>query len=302
LDVSKLEAGLLGAWRKPGHLIDVVQHVLPALERKAEVRGVSLEVAIDEPLPMVYCDGEKLGRVIINLVVNAIKFSGEPGIVRLWAKDDAQAKEVVIGVTDNGPGIDEEYLETIFGRFKQLGTDVRSSTKGFGLGLAIAKELVALNFGTMNVESELGRGSTFSFTVPWAEPVEVATRYLSQIAQRHEKAATVTLVKAQVEEAVGEDLCGEVDAFLSYLLRRNDMLFRLGTREWLFLLLTPEIELDRFLERVETMRLATNRNRPCGPLPPIQCTTDGSWQVSRWRDAIIARVLEHCGLTEASYG
>ena len=76
-------------------------------------------------------------------------------------------------MTDNGNGISSENRQAIFLRFKQLGESIRSSTKGFGLGLNIAKELVELNLGHITLESEIGHGSTFSFTLPPADPAEV---------------------------------------------------------------------------------------------------------------------------------
>jgi signal transduction histidine kinase len=81
LDVSKLQAGLLSTWRKNGNLTDILRHLRPALESKAQIKDVQLEFRIAPDLPAIYCDGEKLGRVLINLVVNAIKFCGNPGHV-----------------------------------------------------------------------------------------------------------------------------------------------------------------------------------------------------------------------------
>ncbi|MGE4003924.1 MAG: response regulator, partial [Planctomycetaceae bacterium] len=79
LDVSKLESGLLGAWRRPCRLADIVESLCPPLAKKAEVKGIAFEVAIDRSLPAVNCDAEKDGRVIIKLVTNAMKICGEPG-------------------------------------------------------------------------------------------------------------------------------------------------------------------------------------------------------------------------------
>ena len=224
LDVSKVEAGMLGAWRRNCRVADVVRHVMPALALKAQVHGVKLETDVSPRLPAVYCDGEKLGRAIINLTVNGIKFSRQPGVVRLWVQDQPEAREVVVGITDNGPGIDEEQQTAIFKRFKQLDTNIRRSTKGFGLGLCIAKELIELNLGTMNMVSKVGQGSTFSLTVPWADPIEVTTRYLKQLAVQPRKSPTVSLLRAEVDEAVDDSLCNDADAFeLFAAAQRSDV-------------------------------------------------------------------------------
>jgi hypothetical protein len=299
LDVSRLEAGLLGAWRKNCRVIDLVRHVLPELERKAAVRGVSLETAVDENLPPIYCDDEKAGRVIINLVVNAIKFCRDPGVVRLWAEESRRPKEVVIGVTDNGVGIDERNRNTIFKRFKELRTDVRRSTKGFGLGLNIAKELVELNLGVMRLESKVGQGSTFSFTIPLADPVEVSERYLAQLAALHNESATVSVLMATVEDSVADSLCDEVDAFFHYtLLRRHDALFRVGERAWLYLLLASEFELEHYLDRAKQARVEANRNRPRRALPAVHFDIEGSWRVTESRHEIVACVRRYCLASE----
>ena len=181
LDMSKLEAGMLGAWRKDNQVEDILTHVRASLERKAAVRNVALQWAIDDNLPLVYCDDEKVGRVLTNLAINAVKFCGNPGLVQVAARTDERAGNVVFSISDNGPGIDEDSLASIFHRFKQLDSDSRGSTKGFGLGLNIAKALVGLNFGQLSVESQLGKGSTFSFTVPITDPIEVTKRYLHRI-------------------------------------------------------------------------------------------------------------------------
>ncbi len=140
LDISKLEAGMLGIWRQPCRIADIVDHVGPSLTRKSIVKQVVLQFDIPDDLPDVYADDEKIGRVIINLTVNAIKFCGQPGRVQVWAKYAEQEREVLVGVRDNGGGISPENLTLIFQRFKQVGGNPRGSTKGFGLGLNIAKE------------------------------------------------------------------------------------------------------------------------------------------------------------------
>ena len=119
--------------------------------------------------------------------------------MRVWARPRPGDGEVVVGVSDNGPGIDKKHLAKIFRRFSQLDNNVRTSTKGFGLGLSIAKELTTINLGAMRVESEPGRGSTFSFTVPYAIPREVVSRYLARRSARPTVSACVSILVASVD-------------------------------------------------------------------------------------------------------
>jgi hypothetical protein len=289
LDSSKLESGLLGAWRRPCRLSDVVESVCPPLAKKAEVKGIAFEVDVPETLPAVYCDAEKIGRVIINLVTNAMKFCGKQPTVRLWAQQEPEQGALVVGVTDNGPGIDEESLSEIFKRFKQLKTQLKSSTKGFGLGLNIAKELVELNFGDMSVQSRAGEGSTFSFTVPLDHPPGVIERYLKRIHSLRDGESVVALVRARVDSSTTDADAEDADAFFNYLLRRNDLLFRAGTHQWLFVLPVPRSELADFMDRAYSEWEKTNRNRPFGPIPRFEMQVEGAWMVEGNTDAILDR-------------
>ena len=305
LDVSKMEAGLFSVYRKNCRVASIADHVLPGLKRKCTVKGLTLDVDIDRNLPEVYCDDEKLGRVIINLAINAIKFTRAPGAVRIWAKvqrdsEDRDSEDIVIGITDDGPGIDQSRLQCIFERFKQLDTDIRSSTKGFGLGLNIAKELVDLNFGQMHVESELGEGSTFSFTVPLAHPAEVVRRYLAALEYKRNGSSVVSMVIARIDGSVEEPLTKDVNHFLNYLLRRNDLLIRVDPCRWMLLLPEYETELSHFVARTEEEFENTNRNRPHGPLPKIHIESAGTWrQLSDCSEEILSCVREQFKSREA---
>lgn len=294
LDISKLKAGLLSGWRKPCTIHEIVQHVLPALERKAGTRGVTFENDIPAGLPTVYCDAEKAGRVIINLATNAIKFAGEPGLVRIWARAQPEAGEVVVGVSDNGSGIDKKHLAKIFRRFSQLDNNVRTSTKGFGLGLSIAKELTTINLGAMSVQSELGRGSTFSFTIPFAIPREVVSRYLTRLPARSGHPTPVSVLIASLPDSADESMARDVGRFLNYLLRRHDLLFRMDVSRWLLVLAVPAVELPALIERIDAMRVDANRNRPRAPLPTLAFHHDGTWASDGAPQDILARVEHWC--------
>ena len=289
LDVSKLEAGLLGAWRREAHITEIIRQIRPMLDKKAEVKHNSFDVSLEEDLPTIYCDPEKVGRVIVNLAINAMKFCGDPGVVRLWAKRSSMRNEIVVGVGDNGPGIDEEAVVSIFQRFKQLDTNIKSSTKGFGLGLSIAKELVDLNFGEMNVESLLGSGSTFSFSIPLALPVEVMKRYLNHVVRNGNGISVVSLVSVGVDPSVEDAIADDTNVFLNYLLRKHDLLFRMGTHQWVIAAATGEVEFDQFRDRALKAHRDANRNRPYGPLPPLDIEHEGAWRTGAESDVVLGR-------------
>ncbi len=277
LDISKLEAGMLGVWRRNCFVQDAVAHVTGNLSKKSLVKSVDLQFDIPEDLPQVYCDDEKLGRVIINLATNAIKFCGQPGQVRIWAKRDDERREVTVGITDNGPGISQESLQLIFERFKQVGGNPRGSTKGFGLGLNIAKELVQLNLGEVSVESACGDGSTFWFTIPYALPQEVMRRYADRVTHSCNGTSAVSLLQVGVSELVDEELAEDCHRFLNTLLRRNDLLFPISTRQWLLALPEERAGLDKFRDRLKVARRTANRNRPTETLPEFEFEVLDTW-------------------------
>jgi hypothetical protein len=222
-----------------------------ALERKARIRQVHLEIDVPRTLPFVYCDAEKAGRILTNLTVNAIKFCGESGHVRISAIECPTSKEIIVSVEDNGPGIDDESLARIFGRRQQLPNAAGRATKGFGLGLSIAEELVECSFGQLSVASQLSQGSTFSFTLPLADPGEILGRYLSRLELDADRGRMVSLLVVSIQDSVDRELADDVDAFLTYLLRRNDLLLRLHSDRWLLVLDAGPAELDQFAMRYE---------------------------------------------------
>ena len=279
LDISKLEAGLLCVARQESRLDRIFEDVRTTLERKAAANKAALKITVDDALPAVYCDAEKIGRVITNLAVNAFKFSGEDGEVSLWARHDPKNSQAVVGVTDNGPGIAKENVKAIFDRFRQVGGDVRSSTKGFGLGLNIVKELVHLNLGDITVESKLGKGSTFAFSIPTFYPPKVLERFMERIDQFRNDSPFVSLITARQAPRTEAEFNDDVEQFLQYQLRRTDLMFKAGAGKWLLGAATGQQQLDEFLAHLGNAWNDANLNRPDTPLPAIEFEINGTWRI-----------------------
>ncbi|HSS37894.1 MAG TPA: ATP-binding protein, partial [Polyangia bacterium] len=170
LDISKVEAGRmdLAYERTPiGSVVDVVRGVIGALVAK---RGISLEVEVPPDLPDVYVDPGRIKQVLYNLISNAIKFTARGGVVRLTVRSDA--RNLVVSVADTGIGIAPGDLPRLFREFEQLAQPNGVRPEGTGLGLALTRRLVELHGGRVEVESELGRGSTFSVHLPLRSPDE----------------------------------------------------------------------------------------------------------------------------------
>lgn len=290
LDVSKLEAGMLGAWRRRCRLSEIVEAVAPALRQMAAVREVAFAMDVPDDLPEIYCDAEKAGRVIINLAVNAIKFCGEAGEVHLSARADLDAGEVVVSVADNGQGISDDDLQRVFQRFEQLNCSIRQGTKGFGLGLSIAQELAAINLGQMRVYSQPDHGSTFSFSVPLADPREVASRYLRQIRATKRALPFVSLFIVEAEQVIRPEDADGVDSCLTRLLRQYDLMWRLDTRTWLILVAAIKSDAHRFLQRLDEEYKNAGSLRPGTPLPLLQTTAVGTWRATDHSKELLNRL------------
>ncbi|MFL5489752.1 MAG: sensor histidine kinase, partial [Gemmatimonadaceae bacterium] len=127
--------------------------------------GIRLDTALDDDLPCVVADAARIQQVLSNLVGNAVKFTPRNG--RITVSAERIDGEVRFAVIDTGPGIPAEQVPHIFGRFWQART---SDRRGIGLGLAIAKGIVEAHNGRIWVESHVGLGSTFYFTLPTASP------------------------------------------------------------------------------------------------------------------------------------
>ena len=278
LDISKLEAGMLRVARRDCRVEDIIERVRATLERKAAASKVTLDVEVESGLPEVYCDAEKVGRIFINLVVNAVKFSGENGHVTVRVRDDSGASQVAVDVTDNGPGIAPDNLEKIFERFKQVGGDARVSAKGFGLGLNIAKELAHLNLGEITVASELGKGSTFSFTIPTTDRMLLLRRYLDRFEAVGDPTSSVSLVAVVADQAADGSGLDELQQVLEHNLRRTDLVLRVQPATWLVLAVRTSQEPAGVPKRIEQGLRDASGGRHGVALPAAELGVRCTWR------------------------
>lgn len=163
LDVSQLETGTIRLNFQPAHLHDIVQFVVATIRPQLQPKRLMLEVQVPDSLPTVRADIEKTTWVLLSLLANAIRYAHMQDTLRIRASLLPTGQYVQVSVQDQGPGIAPELQERIFQRFAQLPTQ-----GGGGLGLSIAREFMASQGGQLEVESAVGKGSTFSFTLPVA--------------------------------------------------------------------------------------------------------------------------------------
>ena len=166
LDLSKIEAGKMELELTSFDLPAAMENALTLVKGRAGNHGIALGLEVDRRLGEVIADERKIKQVLVNLLSNAVKFTPEGGRVEVRAAPANGGVE--IAVSDTGIGIAPEDQEAIFEEFRQVGTDYARKREGTGLGLALTRRIVELHGGRIWVKSEVGRGSTFTFTLPAA--------------------------------------------------------------------------------------------------------------------------------------
>lgn len=185
LDFTKLQSGHLSLESIPFDLHKTVRDAARTLGFKIDEKGLLLRYeGFDEPLPLAQGDPHRLRQVLTNLLSNAVKFT-ERGFVTISieAKRDGDRLPVTFSVTDTGIGIDENNLGQVFESFQQADNSIPRLYGGTGLGLTICKNLVELQHGSIGVRSQLGKGTTFFFTIPYlvsSEPLHQEAAVVQQ--------------------------------------------------------------------------------------------------------------------------
>jgi signal transduction histidine kinase len=164
LDLSKVEAGRMELEVAAFDLPLAIDNARTFVRERATKHGITLDVAIDERLGEFAGDERKIKQILLNLLSNAVKFTPEGGRIGINARQTNGAVE--ISVSDTGIGIAPEDQPKIFEEFRQVGSDYSHKVEGTGLGLTLAKKFIELHGGKIWVDSEVGKGSTFTFTLP----------------------------------------------------------------------------------------------------------------------------------------
>ncbi|MFH5884162.1 ATP-binding protein [Halalkalibaculum sp. DA3122] len=163
LDLSKIEAGNIQLNTQPAQPLDLIEYAYETMMMQANQKDIELEIHCDQNLPPVKTDVQKTVWVLVNLISNAIRYTPKNGLIELKAEEKPSSIKFL--VTDTGEGIAEEYLGKIFQKYFQIHAE-KDGDGGSGLGLAIAKEFINAQGGEIDVQSTVGKGSTFYFTLP----------------------------------------------------------------------------------------------------------------------------------------
>jgi len=164
LDLSKIEAGRMDLELSSFHLPTALSNAMTLVRERAQRHGIALDLKVDERLADFSADERKFKQIVLNLLSNAVKFTPDGGRVEISAK--LNGKSVEVAVRDTGIGIAPEDQAKVFAEFVQVGRDYTRKAEGTGLGLALTKRFVELHGGAITLKSEVGKGSTFTFTLP----------------------------------------------------------------------------------------------------------------------------------------
>ncbi len=199
LDTARVITGRLRLEARPTDLLPAVEAALDAIRPAAESKGVEIVTHLSPQPEMVLGDADRLQQIVWNLLSNAVKFTPEGGRVELRMESDAERIGVI--VSDNGEGIEPEFLPYVFDRFRQADTSVTRRFGGLGLGLSLVKQLTELHGGTISAASEgPGRGATFIVILP-------------RLAMRPATPQTPAVVKSEVrtDNAISLDAAPSLD-------------------------------------------------------------------------------------------
>jgi signal transduction histidine kinase len=182
LDLVRLESGKMEVRREPVPIETFLRGLGNAMRKTADDRRISLETTVDDKIGVGLIDADKLEKILLNLLFNAVKFTPAGGRIRLHA--GRQNDELVLEILDTGIGINEEKIRFVFDRFWQADTSSQKNSQGVGIGLALVKELVEIQGGKVEVASRPGKGTRFTVRLPCPqfngepehtfEPVEAA--------------------------------------------------------------------------------------------------------------------------------
>ena len=174
IDLSKIESGIFELSLSNNNIVEVVEDMVMAVTDFTKSRGLNITFDTDIEEKIIACDPEKVDKVVLNLISNAIKFSDCGGQIFVNIKNNVDYIE--ISVEDNGIGIETEYFYSIFNKYSQIDKSLSRGAEGTGVGLNLVKSIVELSGGSIKVESEVGVGSKFTVRFPSKQVINKDTQ------------------------------------------------------------------------------------------------------------------------------
>ena len=277
LDLSKIEAGELSLEQIPFHLSDVLNQVYDTLRFKAEEKGLNFNINLDDDVPdFISGDPSRLLQILINLCGNAIKFTSRGSVeLRIQKVKDSNAT-LLFRIIDTGIGIPAHELDRLFKNFHQLDASTSRKYGGSGLGLSISKSLVDMQGGHIEVVSELNKGSTFSFTLPYSLVNDQEIQHLKKA--KHPENSNLNGIRILIAEDNAyngivihdtlEHLIDEVD--ITLVTNGKEALEELNQKEFDIILMDAQMPIMDGIEATEHIK--TQISNPISKIPIIALT------------------------------
>jgi PAS domain S-box-containing protein len=215
LDITRVETHKLNVEPQHTSLTKLIAEVLSTCRTNATAKNISLLSDVTPDLPFVWADPARVKQILINLIDNGIKFTPEGGTVTVQSRPIVKGEDFLyLSVSDTGCGISPENREAIFDRLAQVKSRAEASRSGLGLGLFIARELVSRHAGRIWVESRLGQGSTFYFTLPLFSLAKLCARVLTSSNLEKGSVILIAVDVVAIEKAAQADVLPEIRSVL----------------------------------------------------------------------------------------
>ena len=279
LDISRMEAGVLGVSRRNTTLGEIFDLIHVDLVHRAEFCDVNLTIENNNQEEKVFCDPDKIARAISNLGFNAIKYSGKNGCVKIWTQISDNKSHVEIKINDSRPSISTDNINFVFDNFKNPGMNIKSSTKGFGLSLNIALKLVQLNFGRVNYTCQPNSGSTFSFDIPFPNSESIIDRYIDNLFNKFGEDNSVSIFDIFLEENISENLCRIVEKLIQKNNRQHELLIPIRNGAWILCTNESQTELVEIADRYNSSLKSANSDEFGEDVPELSYHQRGTWDL-----------------------
>ena len=164
IDINKMDMGAYNLRCSNQNIVNIIEDITLSVADYTKNNNINLVFDTDKEEIITYCDPDKIERIMLNILSNAIKYTPENGLIHVTINSNPE--EISVLIKDSGVGIPSEKLNTVFDRFEQVDVSLNRKCEGSGIGLSIVKNLVHMHGGKIDVHSELGKGSEFIFTIP----------------------------------------------------------------------------------------------------------------------------------------
>jgi signal transduction histidine kinase/DNA-binding response OmpR family regulator/CHASE3 domain sensor protein len=284
LDLSKIEAGKMELEYERVALVDIVEDINGLFAPVAKEKGLAFSVTIDKKTdPVIETDKMRLSQVLKNLISNALKFTQEGNVTMAISANEGKSGYIDLSVTDTGIGISKDKQAAIFEAFQQEDGSTRRKFGGTGLGLSISKELAKLLGGDITLDSEQGKGSTFTITIPVSKQLKeeaekeevISYEILPEVEPVKETPPVDQFISTQIPESIPDDRGVIVSSDKAILIIEDDVHFAKSLLDYTRKKGYKGIVAVRGDEGIELAR----QYRPLGILLDLQLPVKSGWQV-----------------------